>query len=114
MICLELEKCAVFVLNKVRTAISSRFPIKLILTNIKYFNLDVLYDLLNCTEHLELYAKLKDIPKNEIKSKVNSLKNNQILSNFFIMKNENHRIYRSRIFSKVSTFSIQKRLFQRI
>lgn len=31
---------------------------------------DVLYDLLDCTEHLELYAYLKEIPKDQIKPKV--------------------------------------------
>lgn len=31
---------------------------------------DVLYDYLNPIEHLELYAKLKGIPRKQIKSKV--------------------------------------------
>jgi ATP-binding cassette, subfamily A (ABC1), member 5 len=34
---------------------------------------DVLYDLLNCVEHLELYASLKGVPKNLIKQKTNEL-----------------------------------------
>nr|QNH67864.1 ATP-binding cassette transporter subfamily A member 5 [Brachionus rotundiformis] len=34
---------------------------------------DVLYDLLDCFEHLELYAYLKNVPKNQIKDKINDI-----------------------------------------
>ena len=34
---------------------------------------DVLYDLLNCDDHLELYAKLKGIPNKDIPSKIDTL-----------------------------------------
>lgn len=57
-------------MSSTRLVIHLDLKMKIFLLN-SYLKLkDVLYDLLNCYEHLELYAKLKGIPSDEIKNKV--------------------------------------------
>lgn len=45
---------------------------------------DVLYDLLDCYEHLELYAYLKNVPRNQINAKVKKYSQKKFFSQFFL------------------------------